>query len=302
MTNFQGRNLYYLRLTKAAVLPLYVFLDEQHIKWMNDVILQRVLNDLRPYVLSSLKDTAKAGKAKIHTIQGDEYQFCYFFRNADHHSVLIKRRVYTAELSSNAEIKRKRKSRLRVVGVGLEDSERLKRQRREKQNKEVDQNSASGQGRMANTAECDDCEAGESSPHDLSTSVDPHIDTDEVMDIELDEDEKPKPKLRLIYEGPQLHSRCLCIVVEPLMKRVRSDSCGATALANAEVPSERQPLFLLEHDNDQVSNPSSTATTGLMTFSQQLHAMQSYTMGSVDDSEDTDGDVFLADADDAKEL
>lgn len=73
--------------------------------------INELLNHLtcdRDSVISELTSPTKAGKPKISTIRGgeielqvlisglwwrhyiDEYQFCYFFRNIDHHSVLLK--------------------------------------------------------------------------------------------------------------------------------------------------------------------------------------------------------------------
>jgi hypothetical protein len=65
--SFRPRNAYYLRISADLVLPLYVgarlilvvrtptdfltrqlYLDERHIGWMSDLVLQHVLADLRP--------------------------------------------------------------------------------------------------------------------------------------------------------------------------------------------------------------------------------------------------------------
>lgn len=63
---FLTRNLYYLRISATTVLPLYVsparaseggpqpeeylqlYLDERHVDWMSERVLQHVLADLRP--------------------------------------------------------------------------------------------------------------------------------------------------------------------------------------------------------------------------------------------------------------
>ena len=66
---------------------------------------------------------------------------------------------------------------------------------------------------------------------------------------------------------------------------------------------ERQPLFLSEKDHDEEEDRLSGVEGDMMTFSQRLHAMVDYTTGVVvDDDEDTEGDVFLGDADDAREF
>lgn len=65
---FQTRNAYYLRISATTVIPLYVrlvsfivggkgrvltlwlklYLDERHVEWMSERVLQHVLADLRP--------------------------------------------------------------------------------------------------------------------------------------------------------------------------------------------------------------------------------------------------------------
>ena len=45
---FTTRNLYYLRISRTTVLPFYLYLDQQHVNWMSDVVLQYVLRDLHP--------------------------------------------------------------------------------------------------------------------------------------------------------------------------------------------------------------------------------------------------------------
>jgi hypothetical protein len=61
---FNTRNQYYLRISEKNVLPVYVcfitavqasinvnfqlYLDERHLDWMSDLVLQHVLSDLRP--------------------------------------------------------------------------------------------------------------------------------------------------------------------------------------------------------------------------------------------------------------
>ncbi|KAH9951646.1 hypothetical protein B0H21DRAFT_818089 [Amylocystis lapponica] len=103
---FGVRNAYYLRISAGTVLPLYLYLDERHIEWMSERILQHVLEDLRPRILTKLKDeadahlgpggpaNAKRGAVDVH--RGDTYQFGYFLRKTDPHSVLIKTRRFVA--------------------------------------------------------------------------------------------------------------------------------------------------------------------------------------------------------------
>ncbi|KZT12512.1 uncharacterized protein LAESUDRAFT_739908 [Laetiporus sulphureus 93-53] len=101
---FGPRNAYYLRISEHTVLPLYLYLDERHIDWMSERVLQHVLEDLRPRILPKLKEetdtrprsggppNVKRGTVDVH--RGDVYQFGYFFRETDPHSVLIKTRYF----------------------------------------------------------------------------------------------------------------------------------------------------------------------------------------------------------------
>ncbi|KAJ3540563.1 hypothetical protein NM688_g6208 [Phlebia brevispora] len=102
---FSARNLYYLRISAGTVLPLYLYLDEQHIDWMSERVLQHVLADLRPLIPNKLTAeadaqlgpggpaNAKRGTVEVH--RGDTYQFGYFLRHTDPHAVVIKTRTFT---------------------------------------------------------------------------------------------------------------------------------------------------------------------------------------------------------------
>ncbi|KAL1663351.1 hypothetical protein GGF50DRAFT_116146 [Schizophyllum commune] len=100
---FRARNAYYLKISERNVLPLYVYLDERHLDWMNDQILQHVLADLRPHIVPKLRaeadatqSAAGAKKLTVDTHRGDSYQFAYFLRKTHPHSVLIKTRHFVA--------------------------------------------------------------------------------------------------------------------------------------------------------------------------------------------------------------
>ncbi|KAI9001080.1 hypothetical protein BD414DRAFT_526393 [Trametes punicea] len=102
---FQTRNLYYLRISATTVIPLYLYLDERHVEWMSERVLQHVLSDLRPLILPKLNAeadahlgpggpaNAKRGTLDVH--RGDTYQFGYFLRGTEPHAVLIKTRTFT---------------------------------------------------------------------------------------------------------------------------------------------------------------------------------------------------------------
>ncbi|KAI0750751.1 hypothetical protein C8Q80DRAFT_1250317 [Daedaleopsis nitida] len=103
---FATRNAYYLRISATTVLPLYLYLDERHVDWMSERVLQHVLADLRPLIIPKLNveadaqlgqggpANAKRGSLDVH--RGDTYQFGYFLRGTEPHAVLIKSRVFTA--------------------------------------------------------------------------------------------------------------------------------------------------------------------------------------------------------------
>ncbi|KIM90906.1 hypothetical protein PILCRDRAFT_1146 [Piloderma croceum F 1598] len=100
---FHTRNAYYLRISSTNVLPLYLYLDERHLDWMSDRVLQYVLADLRPLIVPKLQaetnahlgpgGPANAKKGSVDVKRGDFYQFAYFLRKTEPHSVLIKSQI-----------------------------------------------------------------------------------------------------------------------------------------------------------------------------------------------------------------
>ncbi|KAK7695917.1 hypothetical protein QCA50_000556 [Cerrena zonata] len=109
---FSTRNTYYLRISANAILPLYLYLDEKHVDWMNERVFQHVLEDLRlkiPEKLASEPDShhgplsssgAKKGSMDVH--RGETYQFGYLLRRTDPHAVLIKTRNFVAAPKTTA--------------------------------------------------------------------------------------------------------------------------------------------------------------------------------------------------------
>lgn len=111
---FHTRNAYYLQLSSNNVLPLYLYLDEQHLGWMSDKVLQYVLADLRPLIVPKLqaevdirlRSDGPAYAAKMGTVdvkRGDFYQFAYFLRKVEPHSLLIKIRSFSTAPSQPAQ-------------------------------------------------------------------------------------------------------------------------------------------------------------------------------------------------------
>ncbi|KAI0796729.1 hypothetical protein C8Q75DRAFT_208291 [Abortiporus biennis] len=103
---FGTRNLYYLRISSHAILPLYLYLDEQHVDWMSEQVLQHVLADLRPLIpiklmnepdiFSSSSSSGKKTGGTLDVHRGDTYQFGYFLRKSDPHVVVVKARNFVA--------------------------------------------------------------------------------------------------------------------------------------------------------------------------------------------------------------
>lgn len=99
-TTFSTRNALYLRISRWVVLPLYLYLDERHVAWMSDAILQAVLADLRPKLADKMRremDEMGAGgsssktKSPVEVHRAASYQFAFFFRKTDsRHVVLLK--------------------------------------------------------------------------------------------------------------------------------------------------------------------------------------------------------------------
>lgn len=103
MAGFSVRNAYYLRVSASSVIPLYLYLDERHVDWMSDMVLQHVLADLRPLVLPKLQaekdihfgpgaSSGKKGAVDVH--RGETYQAAFFFQKTEPHNVIIKTRSF----------------------------------------------------------------------------------------------------------------------------------------------------------------------------------------------------------------
>ncbi|KIL68077.1 hypothetical protein M378DRAFT_158590 [Amanita muscaria Koide BX008] len=249
-------------------------------------------------VLAKLSlDTAKM--SKVNTVEGDGYQFCYLFRDIGNQSVLVKRRFYTAAeaVSTDSTQSGKRKARSKDM-IDSNGPKKSKRKRRETQTEAVDQSVAGVSPR-----EEDDNGAIGSSPlavtADDTTSENPPVSNeDDLMDTDIAE-EKPKPRMQLKYEGFHISGQCLCVVVEPLP--TDGNESSLTTVPHEGHEPNQQPLFLPEQEIDLTDDLSPDAGGGMMTLSQRLHSISAdYTTGFVDDGEDSEGEIFLGDADDAR--
>lgn len=162
------------------------------------------------------------------------------------------------------------------------------------------------------------------------------------LEIEDDEEEKPKPLLHLKYQGFKILGNCLCIVVEPWPAIPAPSRAPSIARSTTRAPSiaprdfviasqtfrdrSKTPLFLPDPDErDRGGTPFPDAIHvrplplyddglnldggmddveygGMMEFSQVIHAAGDVRAGALDEDEDMEGAVFFGDADEVREL
>ncbi|KAF5363927.1 hypothetical protein D9756_000477 [Leucocoprinus leucothites] len=247
---FKARNLYYLRIAEQTVLPVYLYLDERHLDWMSDQVLQHVLSDLRPRILNKLQaedglltSPAAAKKATVDTHRGETYQFCYFLRRTEPHSVAIKTRNYVARshipvqsstqtpaatstaTTNPRRTQRKRKTRSGSTPLSPPPSRSVKKQRKdatlELDDSDVTETDGSATKKKERVVEIVDIDQDEDMI-DLNAEEDTDEDDEswrprkDTFGLPADEEEeKPKPALQLKYKGFCIYGLCLCIVVEP---------------------------------------------------------------------------------------
>lgn len=154
------------------------------------------------------------------------------------------------------------------------------------------------------------------------------------LDIE-EEEAKPKPLLRLSYQGFNILGHCLCVVAEPWppiraasrassIAPVFSNASRALSIAPPDfMPTEashrgRTPLFLPDPDRGRSETPAplllprvplfdsapeveSEEEDGLLNFSQSLNYAVDV-RGGLEDDDEMDGAVFFGDADEAREF
>ncbi|CDO71288.1 hypothetical protein BN946_scf184908.g45 [Trametes cinnabarina] len=157
--------------------------------------------------------------------------------------------------------------------------------------------------------------------------------------VDDEEEEKPKPVLKLKYHGFTIHGRCLCVIVEPyppIRSGTRAPSLAPTGLIAPRAPSiappdfvpsggavtrERTPLFLPDFDRDPTPAPTGVRNLppvplfneaaegsdddddgGMVLFSQILRSVGDHPPGIAEDEDEIDGAVFFGDADETREL
>jgi len=410
---FGPRNAYYLRISTNTVLPLFLYLDERHIEWMSDIVLQHVLADLRPLIIPKLRaerdvhfgpGTApgnKRGTVDVH--RGETYQFAYFFRKTEPHTVLFKSRYFvTAPVSSQIASKsassrladrnpQKKRSRTQVSATeskrkrvktnkgknraqshldedewSAEDSEDdmddtdlipreprpIRRRRRtiaDASLEDDDDNEADMRRdiTMSSPSPETDGESSQALPvaddGDAATSDETDFLPD-VTDADLvveEEEEKPKPLLKLKYQSFPIAGHCLCVVVEPWPPLRAETTPPSHGLGTPVQPGRlepphvqsngsimtgqraKTPLFFPEYDRAVSEAPFARERTlppvplfhdamprtedndyndDLMNFSQTLNAVGHMHALAADDDDDMDGAILFGDADEVREL
>ncbi|KAF7355414.1 hypothetical protein MSAN_01458100 [Mycena sanguinolenta] len=395
---FRTRNPFYLRISEKNVLPLYVYLDEAHVNWMTDSILQHVLADLQPKILPKLKaeaDILKSGpaankKATVDTHRGDSYEFCYFIRKTEQHSVLIKTRHFSAApprpkaamplpppaqpqaskrkdrknstpQSSNKRRKTKGKGKAHdsdasdeAVSSEDEDAEvddapdTSAQPRRSQRNKKIvaggyqqddEASDVEMEDRPQNEPEADDIQIKNETTEPQLTQANESGDAAAPIHIDIDgeEEEKPKPILNLKYKDFSIYGHCLVIVVQPYpplraasrvpsrvptIAPVFASRGQGAAPPSAQSVRARTPLFLPDDDErgetpapfigrppvplfdeeQEDDDGEQSDNGGMMAFSQAMNNYSHLPAGAADDDDDLEGAVFFGDADEVREL
>lgn len=158
------------------------------------------------------------------------------------------------------------------------------------------------------------------------------------FDLEVEEEEKPKPILNLKYQGFQIYGKCLCVVVEPWplspkkpksINEVLNDksrlsvpprrpgpSVQQAAVRRSETPlflpdddadvpefPPVQSLFTMDKESDDEDDDNQDPFANMMAFSQALKNTRDERPGAVAvDDEDMDSAALFGDADEVREL
>ncbi|KAI0284346.1 hypothetical protein BGY98DRAFT_1183677 [Russula aff. rugulosa BPL654] len=262
---FLTRNRYHLRVSSSKIIPLYVYLDSQHVDWMSDQILRKVVADLRPKVGPKLRAeygahlgqgpapaSAKRGTVDVH--RGDTYQFAYFLRESEPYSVLLRNFVLAPEprvtKSDAAPTVTEKKAGKQKKGTSKKKRRKARGGRATEQNGEDEDDynpSDSGLRDDDDLLQADeegdieiveDLDASTSKgtrraidPTATCTNESSHVE--DTVPIVVDDDEEPKPKLALDlkYRTFPNFNRCLCVVVEPWPSQTSGSHSRAPSLA-----------------------------------------------------------------------
>ncbi|KAI3612218.1 hypothetical protein WG66_012204 [Moniliophthora roreri] len=312
-------------------------------------------------VLSKLQAETDMGsgyakRATVETHRGETYQFCYFLRKTQPHS--ITRSFATAPPRNQTVMPPPPVPPKRKPKVPIQPSESRKRRRRIQDNSSDESGGEAELGSSSyrstrtrkiaranaevddNVEDDGDVEMGDdfNCEEEVDAPRESRIKTVQFTLIPDDEEEKPKPILKLKYRGFNIFGHCLCIVVEP-WPLIRAPSRAPSIFRSTPVPPKERgssiappdfvasvearqrarsktPLFLPDFDEEREREetpfPGQTQEMfvmddddeygGMMQFSQVLHSAGDNRAGAADDDEDMEGAVLFGDADENREL
>ncbi|KAK1230101.1 hypothetical protein PQX77_006816 [Marasmius sp. AFHP31] len=351
---FRVRNPYYLRISANCVLPVFLYLDERHLDWMSERTLQHVLEDLRPNVLPKLQaesdallglgGAASTKKGSVETHKGDNYHFCYFLRKTQPHSIVMKTRSFSTVNHKSSSMppppvpQGHTKSKRKASNSRKKRKVQLKQPDNDPDEVLSSEDDVDGDGDFVMEEGPDDAEYEPTEPSGSKRKV----RTVQFTLVADEEEEKPKPVLRLQYKGFSIYGQCLCIVVEPwppirapsrapsILRATPAPTARSSSIAPPEFVSaveararSKTPLFLPDIDEDDRGSTPFTFSRqslppgnvgpnednddedddgGMMQFSQVLNSAGDYRAGAIDEDEDMEGAVLFGDADEYKEL
>lgn len=280
---------------------------------MSDTILQHVIADLRPNILPKLATETNGGASSkdrtVDTHRGDTYQFCYFVRNTEPHSVVIKMRNFKAAIPQR---------QLDAPSLRMPSKSKAAKRPSAKDNKGTahtrKKRKTAGNGRDDDERPVSEGSAGPSSTgvllpderdrvSDGGTSEEMEAYPDSLpLATPMDVEEKPKPMLSLKYQGFSIYGYCMCLVVEP-WPSIRSASVTPSLVPTPDHAhlQAKGPLFLPD-DSEDTLLAFDHDDGGMMVFSQVLHNVGESRAGAVTDDEETEGNMFYGDADERGEF
>ncbi|WRT64256.1 uncharacterized protein IL334_001187 [Kwoniella shivajii] len=216
--HFSTRNAFYLRVSNYRVIPLFLYLDERHVDWMSDRVLQLVIGALQPKMSELLYSARSQKKHKVHVERGEGYQYCYFLRTTTRTEVVLlkdksfslrpptpppepipepspsKRRPTTSS-SRVSKTPRRSRTRSRSVATQLE---------------EMDQDGSPPMQGLSHTAQDVVDEDG------LRIKAEPDLDdTDITESVEETNIKDWKPDVDVTYKGFGTSSVQIVLIIEP---------------------------------------------------------------------------------------
>ncbi|GBB86097.1 hypothetical protein RclHR1_12550006 [Rhizophagus clarus] len=97
-------NIRYLRISEKQVLPLIIYLRQENLSWLNDIIFQEVLSALQRIIPKNFSRKKKnvSDKSLSDIYRGSNFQFAYYFKPTDvKHSILIKSQTEHNEIKES---------------------------------------------------------------------------------------------------------------------------------------------------------------------------------------------------------